>query len=153
MAETDEIAIANSAPPPPKEQTIFSLQIFQTLDLAQSGHGIPHKDFGQYQQYLSKRLSRVRHVKAVRSTLVHNHKYVEGVSGRRHAYASRNESPEHVEHENVVWSLFYQGPNEPGPSLASCSNHKLLVLPKLICTRTYKNASTRPSSLLHSWKN
>lgn len=104
MADTasDEIA------PPAKEQQTFSLQIFQTLDQAQSGHGIPHKDFGQYAQYLTKRLSRVRHVKAVRSTLVHNHKYVEGVSGRRHAYATRNESPATVENVNVVWNLFYQ---------------------------------------------
>jgi hypothetical protein len=94
--------------PPAKEQPTFSLQIFQTLDQAQSGHGIPHKDFGQYASYLTKRLSRVRHVKAVRSTLVHNHKYVEGVSGRRHAYAARNETPESVENVNLVWNLFYQ---------------------------------------------
>jgi signal recognition particle subunit SRP68 len=111
MAETtdtsDESTIAPS-PPVTKEQPIFSLRIFQTLDAAQSGHGIPHKDFPQYAAYLTKRLARVRHVKAVRATLVHNHKYVEGVSGRRHAYAARTKNPVFVEHENPIWSLFYQ---------------------------------------------
>jgi hypothetical protein len=101
-------SVSDETAPPVQDQKTFSLHIFQSLDQAQSGHGIPHKDFAQYSSYLTKRLSRVRHVKAVRSTLVHNYKYAEGVSGRRHAYTARNETPETVVHENVIWNLFYQ---------------------------------------------
>jgi signal recognition particle subunit SRP68 len=105
MAEaSDDTPVA--APAEPEE--IFSLQLFQTLDQAQSAHGILHQDFAQYHHYLSQRLSRVRHAVAVKSVLVHNHKYAEGVSGRRHAYCSRDESPVVVAHENVIWNLFYQ---------------------------------------------
>lgn len=66
------------------------LNIFQRLEEAQSSHGVPVADYAQYHAYCTKKLDRLRHNRAVRALLVHNHRYVEGVSGRRHAYCPRN---------------------------------------------------------------
>lgn len=90
----------------PKQQ--FSLNIFQTLDQAQSNHGIPHQDYAQYHKYCTDRLDRIRHFKAVKKQLVHNSKYVEGGSdGRRNVFCPRK-TPEIVEHEYVLWNLLVQ---------------------------------------------
>ncbi|GAX24929.1 signal recognition particle subunit SRP68 [Fistulifera solaris] len=92
----------------------MNIRIFSTLDEAQSGHGIPHRDYAQYHAYCTKRLARLRRVKQVRMHLLHNHRYVEGVSGRRHAYCARKyyqdeESKEPmVVHENLLWDIFFQ---------------------------------------------
>jgi RNA-binding signal recognition particle 68 len=75
------------------ESTLTTLNIFQKLDEAQSNHGVPVSDYAQYHSYCTKRLDRLRHNKAVRSQLVHNQRYVEGVTGRRrHAYCSRKQA-------------------------------------------------------------
>jgi signal recognition particle subunit SRP68 len=92
----------------------MNIRIFATLEEVQSGHGIPHRDYAQYRVYCTKRLARLRRVKEVRTHLLHNHRYVEGVSGRRHAYCPRKyyqdgESKEPVViHENLLWDIFFQ---------------------------------------------
>jgi len=86
----------------------FRLGIFQTLDEAQACHGVAHQDYANYRRFCTAKLSRLRHRQAVRSTMVHNHRYVEGLSGkRRHAYCPR-EIPDAIEHENVLLHLLYQ---------------------------------------------
>lgn len=85
----------------------FSLRLFWFLDRAQSSHGIPHQDYASYHRYCTARLHRIRHAKPVRSMLTHNHKYVEGASGRRHAYCHRD-VPRTVDHENVLWNVVCQ---------------------------------------------
>ena len=75
---------------PPKQQVLFSLNIFETLDKSQNTHGVMHEDYHQYQVYCTNRLRRLRHDKAVRRDLVHNSKYAEGVQMRRNAYCPRN---------------------------------------------------------------
>ena len=90
----------------------MNIRIFSTLEQAQSGHGIPHRDYAQYHVYCTHRLARLRRVKEVRSHLLHNHRYVEGVSGRRHAYCPRkyyhDENEPVVLHENLLWDIFFQ---------------------------------------------
>lgn len=91
----------------------MNIRIFSTLEQAQSGHGIPHRDYSQYHVYCSKRLARLRRVKEVKTHLLHNHRYVEGVSGRRHAFCPRtyydqNSSEPVVLHENLLWDIFFQ---------------------------------------------
>jgi len=88
----------------------ISLLVFQHLEEAQSSHGVPIADYSQYHAYCSKKLARLIHNKAVRTQLVHNPKYVEGVSGRRHAYCARNDNAGSniIEHENIFWNLFFQ---------------------------------------------
>jgi RNA-binding signal recognition particle 68 len=72
---------------------MVTLNIFQKLDEAQNTHGVPVSDYAQYHTYCTKRLDRLRHNKAVRTQLVHNQRYVEGVTGRRrHAYCSRKQT-------------------------------------------------------------
>lgn len=97
-------------------QPIFSLNIFQTLDQAQSFHGIPLQDYDQYQQYCTKRLHRIRHHKDVRTLLTHNPKFhhaSEGSGGghshnnkRRNAYCPRA-IPQCITHEYVLWNLLF----------------------------------------------
>ena len=99
-----------------KEQQIFDLHIFQTLDQAQSFHGIPLQDYDQYHQYCTKRLHRIRHHKDVRTLLTHNSKYHSsseaggggggGGNKRRNAYWPRN-IPQHIPHEYVVWNFVF----------------------------------------------
>lgn len=98
----------------------YVLQVFQRLEEAQSSHGVPAADYSQYHAYCTKKLDRLRHNKIVRTQLVHNHKYVEGVSRRRHAYCPRKEKgvleeiegaapvAASVKHENIFWNLFFQ---------------------------------------------
>ena len=92
---------------------LTDLQIFAVLEQAQSNHGIPHQDYAQYHQYCTNRLARLRRVRQVRSQLIHSPKYVEGVSGQRHAYCPRHlTDPETgepvVQHENLLWNVFFQ---------------------------------------------
>lgn len=94
-------------------ESTMHIRIFSTLEQAQSGHGIPHRDYAQYHVYCSKRLARLRRVKDVGTHLLHNHRYVEGVSGRRHAYCPRkyyneNSNEPVVLHENLLWDMFFQ---------------------------------------------
>jgi signal recognition particle subunit SRP68 len=99
------------------EQAIFSLPLFQTLDQAQSFHGIPSQDYDQYHDYCTKRLSRIRHHKEVRTTLTHNPKFRSesgsssgnnnSSSKKRHAYCPRA-IPERIHHPLVLWNLLFQ---------------------------------------------
>jgi hypothetical protein len=103
-----------------EQQVMFCLNIFETLDQAQSSHGIPLQDYAQYHAYCRKRLHRLTHHKEVRTILTHNAKYEPGGGAtgsgggnklRRHAYCPRNvsSSPDlMVSHEYVLWHLFFQ---------------------------------------------
>lgn len=104
--------------------------VFQHLEQAQSNHGIPHQDYAQYHQYCTQRLARLRRIREVRTKLVHNAKFVEGVSGRRNAYCPRklflegttatgSVSGDEVDgppplkepvlqHENLLWNVLFQ---------------------------------------------
>lgn len=93
---------------------MMNIRIFSTLEQAQSAHGVPHRDYEQYRVYCSNRLARLRRVKEVRTHLLHNHRYVEGVSGKRHAFCPRkyyhedDSSEPVVLHENLLWDIFFQ---------------------------------------------
>lgn len=106
----------------PQQQIVFSLRLFQTLDQAQSFHGIPSQDYEQYHQYCTKRLYRIRHHKDVRGLLTHNAKLLRGSGGGegssttipkqqrggRNAYCPRNLTPERITHEYILWNLLFQ---------------------------------------------
>ncbi len=71
------------APSPPQLQedevftptSNFSIPIHSLLHTAQQSHGIvPHNDYAQYRTYLTNRLSRIRHHKAVFRNLTHGPK-------------------------------------------------------------------------------
>ena len=111
------------APPP---QEIFSLHVFQTLDQAQSFHGIPSQDYDQYQQYCTKRLRRIRHHKEVRTILTHNSKFSsESSNKRKNAFCAR-EIPHHVPHPYVLWNILFQAERAWAEACAaqSSQNHK-----------------------------
>lgn len=66
-----------------------------------NAHGLRHDDYKQYHEYCTRRLSRLRHNRAVRKELVHSGVYVAGEKTKRHAYVPR-ETPEDVNHENIL---------------------------------------------------
>eukprot|EP00977_Amphora_coffeiformis_P017290 scaffold5538_cov159-Amphora_coffeaeformis.AAC.8 len=109
MASSEEANGEAEAPP----QQIFSLNIFQTLDQAQSFHGIPSQDYDQYHQYCTKRLKRIRHHKEVRTLLTHNSKFSSeatssgGGGKRRNAYCPRS-IPARITHDYVLQNLLLE---------------------------------------------
>jgi len=75
----------------------MNIRIHATLDTMQSSHGLSRQndDYKQYREYCTRRLSRLRHHKSVRTDLVHSMAYVKssnkgGGNKKRHAYCPRN---------------------------------------------------------------
>ena len=113
MASSEEV---NGEAEMPSQQ-IFSFNVFQTLDQAQSFHGIPSQDYDQYHQYCTKRLKRIRHHKDVRTVLTHNPKFSSeaasagggggGGGKRRNVYCPRS-IPTLITHEYVLQNLLFE---------------------------------------------
>lgn len=98
---------------PPDRTGPYTLQVFYHLEQAQSGHGITHQDYGQYGNYCTAKLARLRRVKPVCALLVHNPKYSHdsgsGGNKRKNAFAKRDEmDPKSIPHANIFWNLLFQ---------------------------------------------
>lgn len=93
----------------PQQQlpSLFRLNIFQVLSEAQSNHGINLNDYKQYRTYCTRRLVRLRHAQPVKQLLVHNSKYTETSTKKKHQYVKRD-TPKDIIHENIIWELLIQ---------------------------------------------
>lgn len=123
-SSTDPFASLSSTPP-------FRLDLFAVLDKVQASHGIPHQDYAQYHTYCTHRLSRLRHLRAVQTDLVHSHHSAAQAQslaanaaattttaatssssrrGPRHAYCPRPVVPPHrgLHHEALLWNIVFQ---------------------------------------------
>mmetsp|Transcript_7360 Transcript_7360/g.11162 ORF Transcript_7360/g.11162 Transcript_7360/m.11162 type:complete len:622 (-) Transcript_7360:97-1962(-) len=83
----------------------ISIAIHSLIESCQASHGLRHDDYRQYHGYCTRRLSRLRHNRAVKKELVHSAKYVENKkSARKHAFCPRD-FPSAIQHENMLLSL------------------------------------------------
>jgi len=98
----------------------YTLAIHKTISESRSTHGLRHGDYAQYRSYCTRRLSRLRHAKAVRRDLTHGSvgysKEKALASGKkaasrggRHAFHPRADvtAEDACRHENFVWVLIY----------------------------------------------
>lgn len=76
----------------------FTIQIHGLLHAAQQSHGLAHSDYASYRNYLTNRISRLRHSKPVYSRK----------SGKRNVYQKREYSEEEFNrHENFILIPLY----------------------------------------------
>mmetsp|Transcript_18478 Transcript_18478/g.26077 ORF Transcript_18478/g.26077 Transcript_18478/m.26077 type:complete len:624 (+) Transcript_18478:130-2001(+) len=121
----------------------ISIGIHSLIESCQASHGLRHDDYRQYHGYCTRRLSRLRHNRAVKKELVHSAKFVDNKkSVRKHAFCARDR-PEQIQHENHLLLLLL------GAERAwahSCEIRALDGTQKLKAGLTAQNEKARSSS-------
>lgn len=85
----------------------FSIPIHSLIESSQTSHGLRHEDYKQYHGYCTRRLSRLRHNRAVKKELVHSAKFVADKKlPRKNAFCPRDR-PEQVQHENHLLVVLF----------------------------------------------